>query len=99
MTARGHTSGGLAPTLRRQVDTRQRTAPTAKVASGPNRPLALQIRLGVRARHAAPSVIGYRSSRGRSLMRRREAAVASEMGHNLPPPRSPLPLLKSRKLE
>src|SRR4029077_9601531 len=36
------------------------------------RPPALQKRLGVTARHAAPTAIGCRSSRGRSLMRRRE---------------------------
>jgi len=38
------TSGGLAPTLRRQVDPRQRTPPAARVASGSGHepPLALQ---------------------------------------------------------
>jgi hypothetical protein len=39
---------------------------------GPEPPLALQTRLGARARLAAPTAIGCQSSRGRSLMRRRE---------------------------
>src|SRR5271167_228529 len=42
---------------------------------GQNRPLAVQKRLGVRARHAAPTAIGCRSSRRRSRMRRREFIV------------------------
>src|ERR1700722_6531800 len=42
------TSGGLGPTLRRQVDPRQRTPPAARVASdsGHKQPPALQKRLG-----------------------------------------------------
>jgi putative ABC transport system substrate-binding protein len=44
----------------------------ANVETGQNRPLAMQKRIGVRARHAAPTAIGCLSSRGRSLMRRRQ---------------------------
>jgi hypothetical protein len=62
---------------RRRVHPRNRLPRPAEVAPvpGQERPPALQKRLGLRARHKTPTAIGCRSSRGRSLMQRREFIV------------------------